>query len=473
MKKQSTHSNQKQPVGLKSTSVPRQPDEWFATIGEAVNWLGVTKYNFYESLKKGDSCNGYHLERGVARPAGFEPSGLKQAKKLTKPIKPLSRRKTLALAKATAASAARQRAADATGVSGGEDDTGTGSGYPKGALWHSNSAAKKSEATANGGRSARDTLKFKGGNSSAPKFNGSNPSLHWRQVAIGKLLQKRVRRHFGAAGYFHGTVTKLYRDADEVEVKFDDGETMHLSHEEAVHCAEWSQPGFCETVRRQGGRLPTAGKRARHTEASGSTADSERPSKKRRAPNGSSSGVGGTDGNSAGTRVAHASRQMAQYENRFAAADEQSDANGGSVSLPWQVRAERAEERVRYLEQKLDTASELLKMLQETVFQPPLRDGPHLAPAPAPTVASSLLEATSMAAAAEAAATLASVATLPTSIPDDPSEAGGAANAAETAVGTQQAEASLDSAAGNGAEGKEGTDEPDGVSTGDAACASE
>jgi hypothetical protein len=102
-----------QPVLCKSVVVPREPTEWFATTDEAVIWLKVTKYKFYESLKSNVPCNGYRLFRGVPRPVRFKPSGKKVPSKLPAPIstKPLSRRKLQALRKTIAAAALTTAAA--------------------------------------------------------------------------------------------------------------------------------------------------------------------------------------------------------------------------------------------------------------------------------------------------------------------------------------------------------------------------
>ena len=50
----------------------------------------------------------------------------------------------------------------------------------------------------------------------------------------------------------------------------------------------------------------------------------------------------------------------------------QESGSGRSVPLTWKLRAEQAEDRVRYLEQKLDTADELMQMLRQIVTVPAL-----------------------------------------------------------------------------------------------------
>ena len=51
---------------------------------------------------------------------------------------------------------------------------------------------------------------------------------------------------------YKGTITKVFRDTDEVQVEFDDGDRGRLSRHEAVACCERLNPGFTAQMTRNG-----------------------------------------------------------------------------------------------------------------------------------------------------------------------------------------------------------------------------
>ena len=197
------------PVKLKCANKQRK-DMWFSSTEKAVAFLKVTKYKFYKALREaGTVGTGWRIDR--EQPTGkFHPrTG----------------------GNANPASATAKHVSDES------------------SSHHSSNSNSTSTSNSNSTSNSTSTSTSSNSSNSSDSSDSDSSSdgvkiAEWAHVPLEQLSWQRLSKQFGRNGNYAGTIIKVFKDTDEVQVQFDDGEQYRLSREEAVACCKRMNPEF-------------------------------------------------------------------------------------------------------------------------------------------------------------------------------------------------------------------------------------